>query len=270
MKNNKLIKLIPMALLLSLLGGCAELSDKEIDVSQLSKEVGIAETSQNKQNERKTHEAEETKGEGHQGRRYSVIIEKAEEISYKRAVVFEMNKAQLMTDKEHKLYDDYKGVRISEIEEFYSLDNFKIGGFELYSTAIMGGVFIYHYAPINPPVEKLDIDGNYRFCYTSGIQLQITRKDIYEHYNEKPPTTIKQVVKRFANIEDVEVEGELFFGKATSFNRVGGLIGETWFDMHTPKSIDLDSALQIGRDLIDSAELVNVQYELDVLRQQSE
>jgi hypothetical protein len=80
--------------------------------------------------------------------------------------------------------------------------------------------------------------------------------------------SVEQFTGVFAHKGDVRIKDDFFFVDTHyDYNVLGGAIGDTWFDVYVPKSIDFDAAMKICRDLISTAELVDVQYELDVIRQ---
>jgi hypothetical protein len=177
----------------------------------------------------------------------------------KEEIISELKNVQLLNENERQINSV---LRLWDIKDFY-VPTVEIDGFEMDNVLILGGTFSYKYTPNDYS------DCNYKFNFDTGMKISITRKDYYEFYNKKYPETIEQFDENL-NLGHKIFDGDLFFIESDIYNLTGGVIDDTWFYLTTPKSIDLDSALQIGRDLINTAELVNVQHELDVLRQQSE
>ncbi|MDR2532139.1 MAG: hypothetical protein LBC82_04780 [Oscillospiraceae bacterium] len=192
----------------------------------------------------------------------AIVIEDVKDANYTREIINEINTSKLISENEHKYNDSYQAVRISNIKAFYSLNNFEIHGYELYKVLILGDTICYYYAPINSTADRSSL------CFSNGsaILLQITRFD--NRYGDIPS---RVTIEQLAEIFDGQVIGNnLFFVEGSElfeYNELGGLIGETWFAMKVPKSVDFDVLCDIGAQLVVSAELVDVQAEIDIIRQ---
>jgi hypothetical protein len=198
--------------------------------------------------------------------RWSVIrINLSRDSSSKKEIINEVNATWLMSRRE--IEDDFNQyvVKLSDIEEFYDLDNFNIDGFELLRISLYSSGIEYDYVPVNPPESSLWADGSYVWSLGTDITISIHRMECPEKRATAP-----QTIEEFAGFKHNHVpiikEGFAFFYH-TGFNSIRGAIGDSWFRMNVPESIDIDGAIEIARRLVNTAELVDVQQELDVLRQ---
>jgi len=182
----------------------------------------------------------------------------------KIAIIDEINISNTMSEKERQEHGNYRAHKISDIKEFY-YPGIEIDGYELSNVELLGGVFSFYYSPIKPDSESLDKNGDYFFCHSTGIILSICRTD-YKSDDMTYPVTIEQLAKMYKG----EVKGDLIYVESLEdykqYNEVVGLLGDTWFNMYIPKSVDFNTLPNIGRQLIKSAELVDVEHELDVMR----
>ena len=244
-----------MTLLLTI-AGCAS---SEITPAQSEESVQAKETKQPKETNAELS-ADDEIPEGYWA---GIVIKDIENKKFKNDILKELDTSRSMSKKQRQDDIDQRIVKAQNIEKFYNLDKFKIDGYELYEALITRGMFLYKYAPLNPSAGDLDVDGNYVFNYDTGIQLQIKRFD-YEYGDIPSRVTIEQL----ADIFEGKVINNSFFCVETpyNYNEFGGLLGDTWFDIKAPKSVDFNSLPNIGRQLIKSAELVDVERELDVMR----
>jgi hypothetical protein len=143
--------------------------------------------------------------------------------------------------------------KVSEIEEFYNLDNLEIEGFELYSVSIDGDKIRYMYAPLNPNDSEWNPRENYIWNYSTGIMISITRED---EFDSSPPTDYTPWFRH------TKEQGTL----VTEMDGKGVVI-------RIPPTSKLNNR-EVLSELVDeirgAAELVDVQYELDVRRQSTE
>jgi len=135
MKKTILVVMITTLILLSILSGCS-------NKTQLSDEPCAAPV--------------------------SVVI--ADGDNARDAVTREIRKAKSMTQDEHMGYSNYLSNNVSEIKEFYSLDNLKIDGYELQSVSIAASSICFNFASIE---AKKDVSSNF-------IQIGVVRTD-WEH-----------------------------------------------------------------------------------------
>jgi len=160
-------------------------------------------------------------------------------------------------------------LKLTHISEFYNPNNITFDGLELLNISVSDVMLIAYYVPIGLNIEAIDGDDMTLFSFGTGIELKIKNVDIRIFEDSDPITTAKEYATFFEHKGDVRIDNDLFMIETTEdfdYNMLGGLIGESWFTIFIPKLIDTDTAFKIGRDLIESAELVDVQRELSLLR----
>jgi hypothetical protein len=154
---------------------------------------------------------------------------------------------------------EYVAAKFADIEAFYSLDKLRFNGYRKDHVFMGEAMFNYRYVPTSLSAENLDNDGSYSFNFMTGIQIGIFRTD-YKLGDMTYPVTIG---KASATIGGRIIDDNLSFAETVyEYNELAGIIGDTWFIMQVPKSIDNDAAIEIGRRLISTAELVNVDEEI--------
>jgi hypothetical protein len=137
---------------------------------------------------------------------------------------------------------------LSEITEFYH-PRVEIDGFELFGVTILGSVFDYHYAP--PGLTD------------DSIVVSIVRSDaVFGNVPASP--TIEDLAEAFSG----EIRSGLVYRDDGDSFAVVDLLGDTWFFIQVfDKSNDFEFIRDIAARLVNTAELVDVEQELEVLRQ---
>jgi len=247
MKTKRTVAIFILSILFVTLIGCSGTINDIIDVVQ--------------ENEIDTEQFNETQvPETRGGSRNPPIltVNLSDSTNTKSEILNHINTSTI-SNNESSYYNLHSTLKISEIEKFYNLDNFNIEGFELNQVVIMGGVFGFYYAPSRFPME------DYIFDYDTGVHLQVIRHEFIEKDN---PATIERLIGVFGSDGKVILDGDLFYVDTIyNYNMIVGLLKETYFFMYVPKSIPFDSLPEIARQLVNTAELVDVQHELDVMRQ---
>jgi len=91
--------------------------------------------------------------------------------SGKEEIIKEINKARNMTEEEHNNYGNYRSWKVPEIEEFYSLDNLEIDGYELQEVSIVTGTICFVFGLIEDEFKDDSHIGS------STIEIGIGRTD---------------------------------------------------------------------------------------------
>jgi len=188
---------------------------------------------------------------------YGVGFTADEDGNYRNSILEEANIARLLSEEELENDSNQRQLELWNMEDFYCLDNFKVDGLKLNHAQILGHVFNYYFAP-----NGEDNFGNFDI---SWIELRIMRTDKTQW--EGAPTTIEEHAQTYHhNLANTTIVDNLFViqyrDPLINYSRFGGLLGDTWFSAMIPSSFDLDSAIELGRRLIATAELINVSEEL--------
>jgi hypothetical protein len=178
---------------------------------------------------------------------------------FRTAIVDEISTSRTLDEEQHRNFGNYNAHKISDIKEFHYPP--VINGFELFCVTIGESAYIYYYSP---PSDRPKIAGQYHFSPDTGIQIAIERPEarlfegtVTEHLRE---------IARVNNMTFTE-DGFVYSDCNTALNRIEGQIGDTIFIIRTPKSFDYNRLHSLARDLISSAELVNVDEEIARLGQ---
>jgi hypothetical protein len=183
-----------------------------------------------------------------------VFVMSVPEENFKTTIVKDIYASRNMTNDQSQSGSINK---LAEINEFY-FPTIKIDGFELVSVNINEWRFFFRYKPINPGAEFLDRNGNYMFCYNSGIQVAISREKGWSPLTPGNSQMAGHIIK-----DNLAYSAFAGFG-----NDVYGEIGDTWFRIIMPEKLFThDFARSLALDLISSAELVNVDEEIGRLAQ---
>jgi len=151
-------------------------------------------------------------------------------------------------DEEYGIYQIH---RISDIEEFY-VPTIEIDGFELRSVEVLGGAFLFYYVPTSSDGVGVDRYGAPLFYLGLMIQLQIGRTDGDVSFAK----TIEEFAEVF-NVDDLVIRDGFIYVEDN--NLIAGLMGETWFDMRVPYSLNnFETLRDLATQVVDSAELVVV------------
>jgi len=196
---------------------------------------------------------------------YSVVINDAKNGHFKNEIIQEIKASESLSKEDERIIGNYEAVKFSNIKAFYNPDNIKIDRYEMYKALLLGGSICYYYAPVDTVGDRSD------FCFSDGkaLVLQFKRFD-YEFGDIPSPATIERLAEVF---KGKVIDKDMAYAEGQDFQKYHefvGLIGETWFDIKAPKSMDSDTLIKLGRQVIDTAELVNVQAELDAIKQRGD
>jgi hypothetical protein len=173
---------------------------------------------------------------------------------------FERRKRESENEISHSLQ------RVEEMPAFYSLDNFKIDGYKLYHANITEGSILYRFVPEEEFGDEyvVSLGGN-------NILLTIKRWEWWEpNARGNNICALDPIAAHARNPQwgSLTADNMLY-----NVNEITAQLGDTVFSIQVPArfvNYGYEYLRDLARQVIDSAELVDVQYELDVLRQQSE
>jgi hypothetical protein len=177
------------------------------------------------------------------------------EINAKKAIIDVIDVSRNISEKGKQDNNNFKVNKIPELKEFYI--PMKIDGFYLNLVDVDDYGFAFYYMP----VENEKNNDEYYSLYDDAIEIIITRPEsrpIIFDFNEY----FKEVA---------EINNELFTEDNfvySKHNYLHGQIGDTTFRISAPYKMGTYEYLRdLAFDLIKNAELVNVQHELDVMKQ---
>jgi len=157
--------------------------------------------------------------------------------------------ASKTVDRNHEDYGMYSEHKISDIEEFF-VPTIEFEGFELFSMFFDEAGFVYEYAPI----ERAE---NYAHHYETGYQIRIGRPG----YQKK---STPEVLEGLAQEDDTYSEEKGFVQSGYS---IYTQIGDSILRVDVPYELaDYEYLRDLANQVIKSAEKVDVEYKLDVMR----
>ncbi|MDR2532138.1 MAG: hypothetical protein LBC82_04775 [Oscillospiraceae bacterium] len=180
-----------------------------------------------------------------------VIISDVENGDFRKAIINKINISQLMDEEQHQADGSYKANKISEITEFY-YPTIKFEGYELYSVAIFDGVFIFRYVPL----EFVGDDTSILLDIADVIEISIRRFDQFR-----------------AEAKQAQNEGWGYLSEdgmlyAEEYSNIVAQIGNTTVRIDVPKKFNSYEFLRdLAFRLIETSEVVDVQAEIDIIRQ---
>jgi len=143
--------------------------------------------------------------------------------------------------------------KTSDIERFY-LPPLKIDGFEFSSAHVDSRRFTFYYG-----LENVDY-------WRPGIEVSITRIDVLNQNGGSVSFFNSSINQLRSQGHDYKVEDNLLL--VTRFNKVTGFVGDLYFTIRVPDHLNnYDFLCDLALQVINSAKLVDVQHELDVMRQ---
>ncbi|MDR2532137.1 MAG: hypothetical protein LBC82_04770 [Oscillospiraceae bacterium] len=176
----------------------------------------------------------------------TIWIEKGTD--FKEKIIEHINIAK-NPNENNDIYNVYPSNRISNLTEFYL--SIKIIDFELFCVSISEYGFIYYYAP----VEKLRQREEYSFSNTDGVEIVIERSD------SKIPTNLNKIAQGNSKLTD---DNFVYDGN----NQIWGQIRDTVFRITVPNNLNNYEFLRdLAFRLIETSEVVDVQAEIDIIRQ---
>jgi hypothetical protein len=171
----------------------------------------------------------------------------------RQAIINEINISRSMSRSEHQENgNNFVANRISEITEFY-FPVLEIPEFELIRISMGSAGFIFHYAPIDKSVVC-------PYYYDEiGIEVKISRPDF------ELPRTFEQ----FVEINGLLLTADGFaYDEWSNLCAIDGEINGVHFTVTSSQAFaDYELLRDIALQIIDTAELVDVEQELEVLRQ---
>jgi hypothetical protein len=228
-----------IALFLTLIG-CAETENKEVPPAQTNKSAVQSTTNDsNLSNEEKE----------------IMVSVDWEPLSVN--VTANSNYKSLIFDEINTLQNngDSRGI----ISSFYFPD-VEIEGFELVKINISGQFVSYYYNPLRTNGVRISDD----YCSGRGIMLMVDRSDFPYRFYE----TIEEFYES-NSLNGGVLRGEFVYNKTAK--SIYWFVDGVMFRISVPDELnDFEYLRDLAYQVIDSAELVDVQYELDVLRKQSE
>ena len=239
MKNNQIISILLIAILTITAAGCAETAPTESDVAQLNQE---------KTDEVLDYEEEPVP---HVDTALIMWLDEVDDI-----------KSELINEIENLRKAGGDIDKISEITKFY-YPVIEMDGFELFCFSVDEAGFVYYYASIDPDKkENVFKAGEYFFSDKTDIEIIIERPESRLFDGDD----IIDYLKELAEIDNVSLTEDNFV-HTSQYNSIFGQIGDTIFRITVPdKMNDYETLRDLANQLIKSAELVNVQQELDVMR----
>jgi hypothetical protein len=152
--------------------------------------------------------------------------------------------------------------KISEIPKFYSLDNLEIDGYKLYLVNITEGSLLFKFVPI----EEFD----YEYVISLGTNNILIDVRRWEWWSENPvrsgeicaadPLNSFARNSQWGHLTD---DNMLYKG-----DEITAQMGDTVFTIKVPYRLsDYEFLRDLALRVIATSELVDVEYELDVIRQ---
>jgi hypothetical protein len=171
--------------------------------------------------------------------------------NFKTAIVGNLDSSRLANDNADSLNN------ISEVHNFYLPQ--KIAEFELYCVSIGEAGFVYYFSPPNDRTKKA---GQYFFSHDTDIEIIIERPEArhIDYINMNGIEYLREIA--VANNLTLTEDGFLYCDNFFSHNLIDGQIGNTIFSIRAPKSFDYERLRSLARELISTAELVNVDEEI--------
>jgi hypothetical protein len=147
---------------------------------------------------------------------------------------------------------------LMELTEFY-YPNVDVLGLELQKVTIQRGGFNFDYSPISTSTEDL----------SNWLTVTIINAETDCPYLVAPPSaTIEFLAELYGNAyRNTEVRDDLIFIKDDGFSRVIGLLDNTRFYVTVCSGFDVDELHRIAVLISENAELVNIEHEIDRIRQ---
>ena len=160
------------------------------------------------------------------------------------------------SSRENAKFTTYEANILESIKEFYSPP--RIDGFEMFIVSVNEYGFVYYYAPS----EALKSKEEYRFSNIDGIEIVIDRP-------ESRDMNASDLLIDMAHSNNMKITDDNFvYGED---NHILGKIGDSVFRISVPvKQANYEWQRDLALQLIKSSELVNVQAELDAIKQRGE
>ncbi|MDR2532135.1 MAG: hypothetical protein LBC82_04760 [Oscillospiraceae bacterium] len=190
----------------------------------------------------------------------SLVIRNINENGYKEELVNRINKYRTADEGSYE-YSIFTRNNLADIKDFY-FPLLKIDGYELFCVEVTSISLVFYYAPLNPNKENLDKNGDYFFCYNSGIEILIRRPEYVDAFD--PLKSITEQLNQ-SGISYLSKEDIIY---VESKNDVFSKIGNTWFSVKVPGELNTYEFLRnLALRTIETIELVDVQAEIDIIRQ---
>jgi hypothetical protein len=178
----------------------------------------------------------------------TIIIEGNNNFTEEMIEQIDVSKNSRSGDEDYWLYSEHK---ISEISEFYSLDNLKIDGYEPYLVNIRGDSFLFKYTPQNGNEHIFDADIMIGICRPEGWYGTSDPKEVFD-------VRINQAQEQgWGRLTE---DGMIY---SASLNDIAVQIGKTLLSIRVPDEFDTYEYLRdLAFEVIKTAELIDVEREL--------
>jgi len=188
---------------------------------------------------------------------------------FKQTIIDEIIVSNSMTEEEHKGYGNYRSNRISEITSFYLPE---IDGYEMVGVTIYASLFEYHYGPIEEvrdfkarwDWETITEEERAWIYPPAGLSVLIERPDS-EYINPSNPLT------GFDQENDGDIvsnENNLRHSYNEKYGRIAASLGDLRLTVNAYNEFNnYDTLRNLALQVIETAELVNVEHELELMRQ---
>jgi len=258
-------------ILLLVFCGCSEIFNKGVDVTSINQangadanqgiaiqseifDNGVDVASVNQGNDAGVNQGIATQDEDFSvNRRVEPLSIKVDNnFNLKNEIISHISISETKNSVNNRLYSEHK---VSDIPQFYALDNLLIDGYRLYHVNITEGSFLYRFVPI----EEF-YDENVVSTGLNNILIPVKR---WEWFDEKSTSKLmeREAEQGWGYLNE---DGMIY---SQNNNEITAPIGNTIFRVQVPDKLNnYDFLHDIAQQVIKSAEIVDVKHELDVLR----
>jgi hypothetical protein len=188
---------------------------------------------------------------------FAIIADEVENITDEMVLI--IGDEEKMRDEFSRLERNASTARndIYVQRDFYSLDSLKIEGYKLHHARIGSSGVAYVYVPKTPEPDEIDLAGNQILCQSTLIDIRVM--------SPGSPDSFEDIVKANVNRSDADYEltqDGVLYSAGGAYVPMGASFVSVFAEGR-----DYDFLRDLALQVIDSAELVNVQHESDLLRQ---